>query len=105
MSWCRLDTDVRKIFSCKVSSNAVVRLPRNFQVPGYFRKKTITAAEVVFIQLLSYHVVSKQKKKNENRIPVHFHIIQKSPLLKTRESRFSPVWAIEFSIISSCLNK
>ena len=32
----------------------------------YFRKKNITTTEVVFIQLLSYNIVSKQKKKNEN---------------------------------------
>ena len=86
MSWCRLDTDVRKIFSCKVSSNAVVRLPRNFQVPGYFRKKTITAAEVVFIQLLSYHAVSKQKNKNENTEYQYIFISFKSHLYSKQGS-------------------
>ena len=30
------------------------------------RKKNIAATEVVFIQLLSYNGVSKQKNKNEN---------------------------------------
>ena len=42
---------------------AVIKYFRN----DTFRKKNITTTEVAFIQLLSYNVVSKQKKiKNEN---------------------------------------
>ena len=38
-------------------------------------------------------------------MPGHFHTIQKSVLLKTRESDFSLVWIMEFSIISPCLGE
>ena len=70
MSWLKLDTDVHKIFSCKVSFNCCCQvdswlLIKNFEhrcdqvlSEWYFREKNITTTEVVFIQLLSY--------KNEN---------------------------------------
>ena len=61
-------------------SNAVVKIPRNCRertlniaVIKYFwndtlhKKMTITATEIVPIQLFSYTVVSKQKHKNENK--------------------------------------
>ena len=79
MSWFKLNTDVHKIFSCKVSFKCCCQvdswlLIKNFEhscdqvlSEWYFRKKNITTTEVVFIQLLSYNVVSKQKKnRNEN---------------------------------------
>ena len=57
---------VRKIFNCKVSSNVVVKAPRNccernlkiaviklFQ-NGTFKKITILVTEVVLTQLFSY---------------------------------------------------
>ena len=78
MSWCQLDTSVHKIFSCKVSFKCCCQfasylLIKNFehscdQVLSelYFREKNITTTEVVFIQLLSYNVISKQKNENKN---------------------------------------
>ena len=33
---------------------------------SFEKKKNITATEVIFIQLLSYNVISKQKNKNED---------------------------------------
>ena len=62
-----------------------------------FEKKNHNNDRSCFDQLLSYNVVSKHKNKNENTIPWHVHMIQKS--------HFSPVWVMEFSIISSCLSK
>ena len=41
------------------------------------------------------------KQKCKHRILWHLHIVQKSPLLKTRESYFSLVWLMEFSIYIS----
>ena len=78
MSWCRLDTDVHKIFRCKVSlkcrcqSRCFVILDKNLWTLLWsstfgmlLLKKNITATEVVLTQLLSYNV-SKHKNKNEN---------------------------------------
>ena len=61
-------------------SNAVVKIPHNCRertlniaVIKYFwndtlhKEMTITATEIVPIQLFSYTVVSKQKHKNENK--------------------------------------
>ena len=64
----------------------------------------ITATEVVLIQLFSYTIVSKQQqKKMKTQTPSwHLHIIQKSSLLKARESHFSLVWLMECDIISPC---
>ena len=41
----------------------------------------------------------------KTQIPWHLPNTQKSVLLKTKESHFSLVWVMEFSIISSCLGK
>ena len=38
-------------------------------------------------------------------MPWHHHTIQRSDLLKTRESRLSFVWDMDFSTISSCLDE
>ena len=104
MSWCKLDTDVHKIFSCKVSFKCCCQvdswlLIKNFEhscdqvlSEWYFREKNTTTTEVAFIQLLSYNVVSKQKKnKNENKECHGIFIPFKSLQLKTREFHFSPV--------------
>ena len=79
MSWYRLNTDVHKIFKCKLSfkcrcQRALWLLIENFEhrcdqviLGWYFQeKKNITATEVVLTPLLSYNVVSKHKDKNEN---------------------------------------
>ena len=71
MSWCKLDTDVHKIFSCKVSFKCRSNVFQKMFVIVYrelstFLWSTITATEVVLTQLLSYNVVSKHKNKNEN---------------------------------------
>ena len=60
------------------------------------------------ITVLFFTVASKQKKiKNENTEYHGWHLptMQKSALLKARESHFSLIWFMEFSIISSCLGK
>ena len=44
-----------------------------------------------------------KKWKWKHRILRHLHIIQKSPLVKTRESHFSLVWLMECSTTSPCL--
>ena len=73
MSRCKLDTDVHKIFSCKVSFKCCCQVDSwlliknlNIAVIKHFRDDTFgkinITTEVVFIQLLSYNVVSKQKK-------------------------------------------
>ena len=79
MSWCRLDTDVHKIFRCKVSfkcrcqSRCFVIVDKELWTSLWsstfgmllLKKQTITAAEVVLTQLLSYNI-SKHKNKNKN---------------------------------------
>ena len=65
----------------------------------------MTITEIVLIQMFFFTVASKQKNKWKHGIPWHLHTMQKSALLKTRESHFSLVWVIEFSIISPCLGK
>ena len=119
MSWYRVDTDVHKIFRCKVSlkcrcqSRCLVIVDKELWTSLrsstfgilFLKKQTITAAEVVLTQLRSYSVSKHKNKKQKHRISWHLHIIQKLPLLKPRESHFSPVWIMEFSIISSCLSK
>ena len=77
MSWCRLDTDVHKIFRCKVSfkcrcqSRCFVIVDKELWTSLWssnfgmlLLKKNITVTDVVLTQLLSY--VSKHKNKNEN---------------------------------------
>ena len=105
MSRCKLDTDVHKIFSRKVSFKCCCQVDSwlliknlNIAVIKHFRDDTFgkinITTEVVFIQLLSYNVVSKQKKnKNENAechgifIPLKSHLNSKQGslifLLKT----------------------
>ena len=68
------------------------------------KKITIAATEVVLVQLFSYNVVSEKNFKNEN---VEYHdisILFESPLYSKRGS---PIFScvMEFSIISSCLDK
>ena len=104
----------------KCLSNTVVKVPRNcsrrtlkivqidFQ-NDTFEKKPIIATEVVLIQLLSYNV-SKQKikMKTRNTMAPSYHskvTSTQKTLLYSRESHFSLVWVMEFSIISSCLGK
>ena len=87
MSWCKLDTDVHKIFSCKVSFKCCGQvdswlLIKNFEhscdqalSEWYFRERNTTTTEVVFIQLLSYNV-SKQNKikmKTQNATAYSYH--------------------------------
>ena len=38
-------------------------------------------------------------------MPWHLPTMQKQALIKSRESQFSLVWFMDFSIISSCLGK
>ena len=102
MSWYSLDTSVHKIFSCKVSSNAVLKVLRNCWwrfviVVGELWTSlwsstfgmilsTITATEVVLTQLLSYNVVSKHRNKNENTEYHGMFISFKSHLYSKQES-------------------
>ena len=78
MSWCRLDTNVHKIFSCRVSfkcrcqSRCFIIANKEFWTLLWsstfgmiLLKKNITATEAFLTQLLSYNV-SKHKNKNEN---------------------------------------
>ena len=51
----------------------------------------------------SFRPFLNKKWKWKHGILWHLHIIQKSPLLKTRESHFSVVWLMECSITSPCL--
>ena len=52
----------------------------------------IAAKEVAFIQLFFYAFVSKQKIKMKAQNTMTLEIIQKLPLLKTREFHFSLAW-------------
>ena len=72
----------------------------------HFRKITITVIELVFIQVFFLTVGSKQKiNKNENTkyhcTWYHWSISS----TEKRQSHFSLVWVMRFSIISSCLGK
>ena len=120
MSWCRLGTDVHKIFNCRVSFKCRCQLRcfvivdkelwtslRSSTFGMILLKKAITGTEVVLTQLLSYNVVSKHKNKNENTeyhgmfisFKSHLYSKQGSPIFLLFGS-----WSL-FSIISSCLSK
>ena len=120
MSWCRLDTNVHKIFSCMVSFKCRCQLKcfaivdkelwtslRSSTFEMILLKKTITGTEVVLTQLLSYNVVSKHKYKNENTeyhgmfisFKGHLYSKQGSPIFLLFGS-----WSL-FSNITSYLSK
>ena len=98
MSWLKLDTDVHKIFGCKVSFKCCCQvdswlLIKNFEhrcdqvLSG--KKHNNDGSRFYLIALL--YVVSKQKKKKwKHRMPRHIHTIQKSSQLKTREFHLPP---------------
>ena len=119
MSCCRLDTDVHKIFRCKVSfkcrrqSRCFVIVDKELWTPLWsstfgmlLLKKKKTATEVALTQLLSYNV-SKHKNKNtmktQNTMACSYH--SKVTSAQNKGAPFSPVWVMEFSIISSCSSK
>ena len=64
---------------------------------------TITVTKIVLIQRF-FLLLPLKKQKCKHEIPWNINIIQKSALLKTRESHFFVVWVI-LSIISLCLGK
>ena len=92
-------------------SSAVVKVPRNCW------ERTLDIAVIKYFQNDTFEKkLSLQRRKSFsthcflitlflNKTPWHLHIIQLSPILKTRESHFSLVWVLEFKIISSCLGK
>ena len=72
----------------------------------YFQNDTFESVTVVFlIQLFSLTVISKQKLKMKTWKTIALSYQSTSVLLKIRESHFSLVWLIQFSIVSTCLGE
>ena len=99
--------------------NAIVHVPCNYwdralniTIINNFQNNTFETITimiltiVILIQLFFLMVGSKQKiikMKAQNTMAPSYH--SKSALLKTKELRFSLVWVITFSIVSSCFSK
>ena len=98
MSWCRLDMDVHKILSCKVSfkcrcQGASKLLIENFEhgcnqvlLKWYFREKKPWQRRKLFWSNWPYNVASKHKNKNENTKYHGICISFKSHLYSKQES-------------------
>ena len=75
-----------------------------FRMP--FSKKNYHNRDGSVIQLSFLSFVPNRNNNNKTcGIPCYFHTIQGSDLLKTRESYFSFIWAMDFSIIFPSLGE
>ena len=118
MSWCRLDTHACKIFiftvcfkcHCQGASQMLIKnieLSCNQVLLEWHCQKTKKKTKKKQRQKLFSSSCSLMTSFLNKKIKMktwYAHIIQKTPLLNTREPHFSLVWVMEFSI-SSCLSK